>query len=249
MKNSLILLGLIILSFLGCKKDKEDIAVPAPTTGNIVFVFKNEVDGVPVQMGPMNFTNEAGNVYSIDYLKYYISNIVFINSDGSEFKANNYELIDEDKNESKYFTVENVPFGNYDSLRFYMGVDSAINTVGALQGDLDPVNGMFWDWQSGYINFKHEGSFVDSLGTTQSLIYHYGTLKALVTEVLPLNLEFNSSNKIITITFNLNKVYRSPNLIDFNGENIHQSTGPGENGWLQLIRENFQGAYEITSIQ
>ena len=38
-----------------------------------------------------------------------------------------------------------------------LGVDKKHNTSGANSGDLDPVNGMFWSWQSGYINFKIEG--------------------------------------------------------------------------------------------
>ena len=38
-----------------------------------------------------------------------------------------------------------------------LGVDKKYNMSGANSGDLDPVNGMFWSWQSGYINFKIEG--------------------------------------------------------------------------------------------
>ena len=38
-----------------------------------------------------------------------------------------------------------------------LGVDKKHNTSGANSGDLDPGNGMFWSWQSGYINFKIEG--------------------------------------------------------------------------------------------
>jgi hypothetical protein len=248
MNKIILLLMLLPVIITGCKNDDDPAPVPAPSKGNVVFVFKNEADGLPIQTGNINITNEAGNVYSVDILKYYISNITFIKSDGTEFKAPNYELIIQDSAQTNYFTVADVPFGNYTSLRFFMGVDSTINTIGALTGDLDPVNGMFWDWQSGYINFKHEGKFINTAGNIDDLIYHYGTLKSLVTEEIPFNFNFSSATKVITITFNLNKIYRSPNMIDFNGENIHQSTGPGENGWVQLIRENFQGAFEITSV-
>lgn len=37
-----------------------------------------------------------------------------------------------------------------------MGIDSTTNVSGA-GGDLDPTKGMYWTWQSGYINFKLEG--------------------------------------------------------------------------------------------
>lgn len=249
MKNLIVVMAATILFGMGCDKVSDEVQPPIATKGNVVFVFKNTVDGNLIQTGNISYVNEAGNQYSVDVLKYYISNITFIKADGSEFKAPNYELIDESKSASKYFTVENLPYGNYTGLRFYMGVDSTINNAGALTGDLDPVNGMFWDWQSGYVNFKHEGNFIDSVGNTTTLTYHFGTLKALVTEELPLNFDFNAPNKIITVTFNLNKLYKEPNLIDFNGNNIHQSTGPNDNGWIQILRENFDGAYEITSIQ
>lgn len=41
--------------------------------------------------------------------------------------------------------------------RILLGVDSATNVSGAFGGDLDPTNGMYWTWQSGYINVKVEG--------------------------------------------------------------------------------------------
>ncbi len=249
MKNILFILIIGLLAFAGCDDDKYQSPSPLPTTGNITFVINNTIDGGSIPIGAMNNVNEAGNTYSVDELKYYLSNFVLIKDDGSEFKSSNYELIDEESSASKYFTLENVPFGNYTGLRFFMGVDSTKNHSGVHTGDLDPINGMIWDWSTGYIYFKHEGMFIDSTGTTDYLTYHLGTLNALVTEEIPINLNFTSGVKIVKMSFNLNKVYRSPNMINFNGENIHQSLGPGENVWIQLIRENFQGAFEITSIQ
>lgn len=45
-----------------------------------------------------------------------------------------------------------------DALSFQLGIDSLTNVSGALGGDLDPTLGMYWAWQSGYINVKLEGS-------------------------------------------------------------------------------------------
>jgi hypothetical protein len=44
-----------------------------------------------------------------------------------------------------------------DSLGFRIGVDSLTTASGVMGGDLDPTKGMFWSWQSGYINLKLEG--------------------------------------------------------------------------------------------
>jgi hypothetical protein len=41
---------------------------------------------------------------------------------------------------------------------FLLGVDSLTNVSGAFGGDLDPIKGMYWAWNSGYVNLKLEGS-------------------------------------------------------------------------------------------
>lgn len=46
----------------------------------------------------------------------------------------------------------------YNRVKFNIGIDSLTNVSGAIEGDLDPTNGMYWTWQSGYINFKLEGT-------------------------------------------------------------------------------------------
>ncbi len=46
---------------------------------------------------------------------------------------------------------------DYDTILFHLGIDSNTNTAGVLGGDLDPTKGMYWTWQSGYINVKLEG--------------------------------------------------------------------------------------------
>ena len=41
-------------------------------------------------------------------------------------------------------------------------------------GDLDPTKGMYWAWQSGYINFKMEGSCSQCLATKNNFEFHLG---------------------------------------------------------------------------
>lgn len=225
----------------GCDEEKDDDF--GPTTGTVYFNFNNVVDGVPVQPLNLNYTNDAGNNYSVNLLKYYISNIVFIKSDGTEFRAPNYELIDEDSASSKKFMV-NLPFGDYTGLRFLMGVDSAKNFSGPQAGELDPIYGMLWDWNTGYLYFKHEGEFMDSTGVLQPIAYHYGGISALLNHEMNITLPVSGQPRIINITFNLNKIYRSPNVVDFNGNNL-QSGAPG---WIVTMKENFAGAFEVTGI-
>jgi hypothetical protein len=55
-------------------------------------------------------------------------------------------------------------------LGFNLGIDSLTNVSGALGGDLDPTTGMYWTWQSGYINFKLEG--VSNLSAARKNQFH-----------------------------------------------------------------------------
>ena len=68
-----------------------------------------------------------------------------------------YHLIDYSNPTSQQFdfVVNQVP----DQFRITLGVDSITNSEGVHGGDLDPTKGMYWSWQSGYIQFKFEGSF------------------------------------------------------------------------------------------
>lgn len=54
------------------------------------------------------------------------------------------------------------------------GADSAVNTAGVGTGDLDPQKGMYWTWQTGYVNFKLEGVLTLADGSIKEVTYHLG---------------------------------------------------------------------------
>ena len=58
-------------------------------------------------------------------------------------------------------------------VQLLFGVDSLLQRGGVMDGDLDPVHGMYWTWQSGYIQFKLEGLLRDSAGE-RKLELHLG---------------------------------------------------------------------------
>lgn len=64
--------------------------------------------------------------------------------------------------------------GGITSVRFYLGIDSSTNVAGVGQGDLDPTKGMYWAWQSGYINMKLEGNSKLCSKTKNEFQYHLG---------------------------------------------------------------------------
>lgn len=95
---------------------------------------------------------------SISELKFYISKIQFLkNGEVILEEKNSFHLVDASQSNSLQIIIENKEQASFDQLKFNLGIDSTTNVSGVLGGDLDPTNGMYWAWQSGYINFKFEG--------------------------------------------------------------------------------------------
>lgn len=101
---------------------------------------------------------QKGDSVQITLLKFYLSNIELLNDRKTVWRASNsVHLMDlEDTNSFKI--ALNVPKSIvFNSIKINLGIDSLTNVSGALGGDLDPTRGMYWAWQSGYVNFKLEG--------------------------------------------------------------------------------------------
>jgi hypothetical protein len=103
-------------------------------------------------------TNDANDLQFLA-VKFYISNVQFLKNEKVVFQAtNSFHLIDASKLKTLGITMPNNAPVNFDAIQFNLGIDSLINVSGAMEGDLDLAKGMYWTWQSGYINFKLEGT-------------------------------------------------------------------------------------------
>jgi hypothetical protein len=141
-------------------------------TGTLKITFTNTVKGNPMLLFTSNYTNSFGEQYIITKFKYYISNIG-ISGPGAAASHNGYYLIDEGNISSLSFSFD-VPVNTYTTINFLLGVDSARNVSGAQTGALDPLNDMFWTWNSGYIMAKMEGNSPQSPVVNNKVEYHIG---------------------------------------------------------------------------
>jgi len=141
-----------------------------PEKGALRFHFIHKANGRILERDS-SYLNPFGESYSISKLKYYVSNIHF-----SRFsELNGYRLINALEDNS--FTLP-MPPGQYQELSFMIGVDSARNCSGAQSGALDPLNDMFWTWNSGYVMFKLEGNSPQSPADINRIEHHIGGYKA-----------------------------------------------------------------------
>jgi hypothetical protein len=108
---------------------------------------------------------------NISTLKFYISDIKVHYTDKTEYSLVKYAyLINILDSLHNHFSLDKNSNRELDFVSFNLGIDSIINVSGAMEGDLDPMNNMYWTWQSGYINIKFEGSIDDGVQRE----YHLG---------------------------------------------------------------------------
>ena len=164
-----------------------------------------------------SYNNIQEDNFCISKLQFYISNLKFYlnNKEVLEFHKKHILIDIEDENSLKILIPSKLLF---DELSFNLGVDAETNKSGAKSGDLDPVLGMYWTWNSGYINFKVEGIYNDN----NKFIYHIGGfMKPYNTlQLIKINLSSVNKNKLM---LNFDEFF---NNIDFS---LSKILSPGKN--------------------
>jgi hypothetical protein len=136
--------------------------------------FSAEMNDEKLKLGSY-YQLQNGDSIQITALKFYISDIELLLKEKIIFsEENSYHLID--VSESSALLIELKGSGDliFDGIKFNLGIDSITNFSGALGGELDPTNGMYWTWQNGFINFKLEGKNTQCRSINKDFQFHIG---------------------------------------------------------------------------
>ena len=174
-----------------------------------------------------SISNPIGEKILVAKFKYYISNIILINEKKERIAIpNHYFLIDESDSASKKIAI---PFScnKITGIEFLIGVDSIKNCSGIQTGSLDPMLGMFWTWNSGYIFAKLEGTSTAASVAGHYFTYHIGGYKSGENAARKIKLTVPSIGKknIIAIEVDLNKWFAASTEIRISQTPICQSPG------------------------
>ena len=180
MKYIFFLAAASAIIFSSCKKETAS-PYNSSVKAELSVEFDNIAGSSDLQLNTGIYTNASGESFKVTKLKYYVSNFVLTNADGSIYTVPQdscYFLIDE-SDASTHEPVLKVPEGEYKTLTFMLGVDSLRNTkdLSYRTGVLDPATSggdMYWGLNSGYIFFNMEGTSPASAGTDGSFMYHIG---------------------------------------------------------------------------
>jgi hypothetical protein len=148
----------------------------------------------------------------ISGLKFYISKIQFLKNKKVIYTGkNSFHLIDASNASTQKITFVDTETIVVDEITFYLGIDSLTNVSGAMGGDLDPAKGMYWTWQSGYINIKLEGNSKLCKTRNNEFQFHLGGYQAPFYCLQTLQFPIKNKNEI-NIKIDLEKIISQLNL-------------------------------------
>lgn len=224
--KSLTLLAFIFFA-AACVKDTIVKKQEAPQTAtasknDVVVTFNAMLNGKALVPKSKWYSNASAEAFTVTKLNYYISNIKLTDDNGNTFaEKESYHLI-KHVDSLNSFIIKDVPIGNYNKIQFIIGVDSTRNVSGAQTGALDPANVMFWEWKSGYIFFKLEGSYASASTNEMEYAVHVGGFTGKYSCLQSFNGALSSplivqGNKVSKMYFNtrVDEMFKTPDVWSF----------------------------------
>jgi len=213
---------------------------------NLVFNIKaGNSNLVPGQ----TYTNAFGEQYTVKTFRFYIGQVELRDSTNSttQYFPGDYYLIDAGDTSTQHITIP-LSLDHLTSLTFLIGVDSTTNTTGTQQGALDPANGMFWTWNSGYIMMKLQGTSPAAQVPANAFTLDIGGYKPgeNAARMLGFYIKHPVNTKVHNIVFNVdvNKLFSG-------GHNIKLAEHPmcHEPGALAMqLADNYNAMFSIGQV-
>jgi len=234
--------------FASCKKDKSMESDLSPLTIKLNII----ANGTKLVLD-RPYTNDLGEDYSVSAFKFYMSNLSISDEAGaSSAEQESYHLVDASDTTTRTFNIMMGRIG-FDKIRFMIGVDSLRNVSGAQTGALDPVNGMFWTWNSGYIMAKLEGTSPSSPDPGQRFQYHIGGYAGVEATQRWVTLSFPGNKSYVltantplalTVDVDIDKWFRSTH--DLPISSIPFMMTPGASS--VLYADNYANLFSVTKV-
>lgn len=204
--------------------------------GTINFQMNYTFNGSSIVFGSKQYSNAAGDTFTIKELKHYFTNITLKRADGSELNLQNYNLLDAATASTQNFTLTKIPAGNYVGMSVLLAVDSFRNHEGMQEGALDPGWGLFWTWSSGYIFYRINGT------TTASQNYSFdlgGDNNAPKVTMDLSSYKVKSATPKITLLMDVNEMFQNPSNFSFktDGYTIHSGLDAGAAKMSQNMKD------------
>ena len=213
--------------------------------------FVPQFNGAPLAFDALKNQTAAGQKISVTRLDFLASDIALRRADGIWIGQTNWFAFISARDGKTNFTLENIPAGNYDRIRFQIGLPPQINHGDAAQWPanhpLNPdVNHLYWGWSREYVFLALEGGWQNG-GKQSGFSYHLATDRELMTIELPVALDLNSSREI-QVGLDIGKIFSAPNKIELS--DATDTTHSRTNDLLAVqLRQNVEAAFAVEDVK
>lgn len=261
-KTVLILLcATMLVGVQSCKEEDKDDTTTTSTTsttgstfesgitynskGKLTLMFNPTFGAQAFELSPKSYVTAASDTIRITQLTYYVSNVTLTTSAGNKINLGNYELISHIPGQQAMVLLDSIPAGRYTSVSYMIGVDSLANSTGVHTGALDPSNGLYWTWSTGYVFLRLKGRF-----TSQNTAYSFdiggdGNLMNVNHDLSA----YKTGGTALTANINVDvaKFFNTPNKYDLKTDaiDIHSAGVPS----IAKLKVNIANAFNVTAIQ
>ena len=183
---------------------------------SLALNFRLEYNKLPFEVNK-KYVSSKKDTLTVETFRCYISNIQIQYEDQSVFtQKGSYHLLDSDNPDSFQFHLTKKNDKIISKVTFNIGIDSLTNTSGAMAGDLDPIKGMYWAWQSGYINMKIEGKSSSCKTKKNEFNFHIGGYLPPYYAMRTMELIYDKKASQINIGIDLYNFFANLNLAKTN---------------------------------
>lgn len=227
-------------------------------TGNLVVKFDNGVGDQDFIFGT-TYDKSANESYTLETLKYIVSNMELTNSDGTTVMYpldDNVFIINEAYANNAgeiWLTLKDIPAADYTKISFGIGIDQERYSKGAdgqgdfLQNAQDEQ--MLWSWATGFRFIRLDGVYSDATVTDEALNIHMGSVGTSLDNYREVSLDLPNTvlvremaNPEVHIKADIAKVFdgQTPVTLSEGYSQVHtdEATTP-------IIADNMMGMFEV----
>lgn len=205
----------------------------------------------PLLLDSLRYQNAADETLSVTRLSYLLSGFALERTDGSWVQLpDQYAWLDASGHRNG-FTLEGVAKGTYKTLRFFVGPDPAANGSDPAKRPADHplnanLNGLHWDWRSGYIFLAAEGHYRTGNGEIKGWSYHFARDPNRTAVSLPLP-EGCTDDAALAIQLDVKMILAGLRSLSFtkDGATTHSSDGDAV---ASALAANLSGAFQVVQL-
>ncbi|MEN9913590.1 MAG: hypothetical protein RL528_311 [Bacteroidota bacterium] len=149
------------------------------------------------------YLNQNNDSISFSLLKIYFSDFRFKDKISGKITSIDTLIFYDLADSSTHSFFNDLNLSNYESVAFTLGLDSSKNVSGELENAYDPLLGMYWAWNTGYINLKIMGESSTVPTNSHEFEFHLGGYRSPFATAQTIQVNLNDQY----IYFDLEKLF------------------------------------------